>query len=686
MYINHIVNYINSQGRFETSKEIIENAWWFSVSSLLGLLQPRISYKNLPLNYFGITIASSSAGKSFSLDKAIELLNPNMQGYKKIILQGFEKANMVLPFDDEEGEILIEGSKVPLKNFLPTDFTINIEGTPEGLYLRALALSHSWCGSLNVINEEILDIVKDSNLNRMKELYDGKFNAKIIKSNVNRNIEDINANMLIFGSSIGLKRSLSTYQMFSNALNSGIYRRSFIYYEPPKERQFKNEENRYNVETIEFVVNNIKEFIKCNIDKRLEGESIVIPVSINDRKYEEINHELLEFSNQHLDDERFNAELGSFDKIVKLATLHAIAGGSQNVVDDDIGYAYDFYKRCRDTVQDLFNTEPQHKRIYKLIKQYGELTKSEILEKDIFQRNTFNEDIGLVYELAYRNNEVLVERGHKIKRYSIEPLPRTDLNKIIVSIAIDGKGAKSVLFKNLELPFFGERNSIEKLVRSENYEAFSFVHYDGKRSDKNAIEGQNAIAFDFDEGITIEEAQEILKPFTYILYTTKSHAEENHRFRVILPTKHKFYVNPEQHKGLIENIANLLGLPSYDVATRNISRLWFTNPYAVVLKNEGDLLDVLCCIPETESEKYITKAENENIDDITKDKRIHGMIRWTIANAYKGNRNSSLFRLMKFLIDLRAENVNEIVYRTNALIDEPLPEWEIQKMLRHNKS
>lgn len=684
MYVSHIVNYINSQGRFETSKEIIENAWWFSVSSLIGLLQLKISYKKLPLNYFGITIASSSAGKSFSLDKAIELLNPNMRGYKNVIIQGFQKANMALPFDDEEGEIVIEGSKFPLKNFLPLDLTINIEGTPEGLYLRALALSHSWCGSLNVVNEEILDIVKDSNLNRMKELYDGKFNAKIIKSNINRNIEGINANMLIFGSSIGLKRSLSTYQMFSNSLNSGIYRRSFIYYEPPQERQFKTKKEEYDKDVLSFIVSSIKKFIKENMQKRLEGNDIVIQINISQEKIDIINNELLEFSNQHIDDERFNAELGSFDKIVKLAALHAIAGGSINVTDDDIDYAYDFYKRCRNTVQDLFNTEPQHKRIYKLIKQYGELTKSEILEKDIFQRNTFNEDIELVHELAYRNNEVLVESGSKIKRYAIEPLPQTDLNKIIVSVAVDGKGAKSVIFRNLELPFFGERNSIEKLVRSENYEAFSLVHYDGKRADKNTIEGQNAIAFDFDEGFTIEQAQEILKPFTYILYTTKSHKEENHRFRVILPTKHKFYVNPEQHKGLIENIAKLLNLPSYDVSTRNISRLWFTNPNAVVLKNEGELLDVLCCIPETNSERYIAKAESENIDDITKDKRIQGMVRWTLANGYKGNRNISLYRLMKFAEDISGsiDEAREVTYRTNAMLQEPLSEKEIQKLLR----
>jgi hypothetical protein len=383
--------------------------------------------------------------------------------------------------------------------------------------------------------------------------------------------------MLLFGSSIGIKKNVATYQLFNNALSSGVYRRSFFYYEEPREVKVRNKELDYDEEVVQFIVKNIKGFISSHIKDRLKGKEIVIEVDA-DETIERINNELVEFSNKHLDDERFSAEIGALDKIVKLGALHAIAGGSLTVVDADIEYAYDFYKRCRATVQELFNTEPPHKRIYKILKRYGELTKSEILEKDIFQRSTFNEDMDLVEEYCYRHNERLVILGKKIKKYKIEPLPLTDLKKIIVSVGVDGKGAKSVEFKNLELPFFGENRSIEKLVVSEHIEAFSLVHYNGKRSDKNAIEGQNAIAFDFDDGTSIQEVQDKLRPFTYILYTTKSHTEDHHRFRVVIPTKHKFYVNPEQHKGLIENIAELLELPSYDVSTRNISRLWFNNP------------------------------------------------------------------------------------------------------------
>jgi hypothetical protein len=103
-------------------------------------------------------------------------------------------------------------------------------------------------------------------------------------------------------------------------------------------------------------------------------------------------------------------------------------------------------------------------------------------------------------------------------------------------------------------------------------------------------------------------------------------------------------------------------------------------------QNEGELLDVLCCIPETETEKHIARAKEEDIDEVTTDKRIHGMIRWTIANAYKGNRNNALYRLFAFVRDLSGsiDEATEVVYRTNAMLQEPLPEHEIQKLVRRS--
>jgi len=691
--IDTIVSYINNNGKFNTQKEIIENALWFTVSSYAGLCQPKIIHNGLEthLNYFGISVAPSSAGKDFSLKYIQKMFNINSSKYAESIKAGYIEATKSI--DGNFADIDIDGTKVPLSSFLPNDLTINIEGTPEGLYLRALALSKSFLGSLNIVNNEIMDIVRGSNLNRMKELFDGEFNAKIIKSSINENISNINANMLLFGSSVGLKSNQETYSMFNNAMSSGIYRRAFIYYLEPRTQTLRQKKDVVDESIIEYAVGNLKAFMSKSVN-RLKGEDVCIYFD-NEETYlylDVIYEKLLDFSNKNINDERFSSEMGSLQKIVKLSALHAILH-NRNITKEDIDYAYDFNIRCRATVSSLFNTEPPHKRIYKILKTSNQaLSKSEVLERDIFQRSTFNEDIDLVSEYCYRKNEVLNIVGSKVKKYIITKLPENKLNEIIVSVCAENHGARSFDFIPIEIPFFDSENSLEKLVVTEKKDSFTLCHFNkkgkaqfGYRSIETAKPNQNCIAFDFDGGSRIEDTIELMKQFTYIIYTTKSHTEENHRYRLLLPTKTNFYVDNEQHKGLLKNIGDLLGLPTFDVSTRNIDRLWFTNPNAKVYTNKASLLDIECCIPETEiAEKQLVKADAENIDDITADKRIYGMIKYTIANAYKGNRNNALFRLYAFVKDLKPDEAGEITYRVNAMINDPLTEREIQKIIRRS--
>jgi len=192
---------------------------------------------------------------------------------------------------------------------------------------------------------------------------------------------------------------------------------------------------------------------------------------------------------------------------------------------------------------------------------------------------------------------------------------------------------------------------------------------------------------DIDEGMSIAEIQEVLKNYIYIIYTTKSHMKEKNgiiceRFRVIMPTKTTFYVNADEHKGLYENLSKVLEIPSYDVATRNIGRLWFTNSEAKVYKKEdGDLLDVRCCIPETDvSEHIIPNIENLDLDET--DRRIAGMQKFVLINGVGGNRNNVIFRLAKFVQEIGGD-IGDVVYKTNSMLLEPLADNEVRTILQN---
>jgi len=88
------------------------------------------------------------------------------------------------------------------------------------------------------------------------------------------------------------------------------------------------------------------------------------------------------------------------------------------------------------------------------------------------------------------------------------------------------------------------------------------------------------IAFDIDNGMTIEQAKTILDSYTYIIYTTSSHKTEKSngedRFRILIPTKNSIFVSVEQHKELYENIAQFLGITIFDKSCTNAGRMWYT--------------------------------------------------------------------------------------------------------------
>ena len=671
MIVDDIVNYINSKGSFETPREIIESALWYQISCLVGLTRKEIIYENnaISINFLAVTLAGSGQGKSFSLKEIKKLFDIPDEKYYAAILESYKEMN-------PEGVKVLDD--VELSNYIPKSMDINIEGTTQGLYMRCLALSYSERGSINILNEEILDIIMQSNLNVIKELSDGTYNATVTKQDINDNITGIFANMLIFGSPLSIKRDKKTYASFIRDFGTGINRRSFTFYKEPSPIII-NKDKKY-VEAPD--ISNVNDFIrkelsttKTHIPNYFEIDSSAMEV------IELYKHDLIEFSNENLDDEIFSAELGSLDKIIKLSSLYAILHGKESIDVESLEYSWGFYLRCRNTVPMLFNTEPQHLRFYKIIKKNKNITKSEIFEKDIFEQKTFIDDMEMTKELAYRNNEILRETGSKIKKYLIEPLPQTKLDKLIVSASREGRGAKSVIFVNYEIPLNDGDMSLEKLCLSETMDAFCFCHFDGNRAIKNATEGQNIIAFDIDGGLSLDDAKEIFKEYTYIIYTTKSHTEENNRFRVVIPTKHTFYIDNEKHKEMISNVAETLDIPIYDQSTREQPRLWFPNPKGVLHTNYIDnLLDVLPHIPDTIlNEKIMTNLESINMDEV--DARISGILRWFYRSTYNSNRNNNLFRLGKFVKDL-GMNYEDILVEANSNLAEPKGEREMTKIIR----
>lgn len=96
-----------------------------------------------------------------------------------------------------------------------------------------------------------------------------------------------------------------------------------------------------------------------------------------------------------------------------------------------------------------------------------------------------------------------------------------------------GKTGNKAKFKAVEISNYKE---LEKYILTVPY---SFgIYKDDYRNKENFLQTE-LIGLDFDEGVTLEEAEELLKDYTFVIAPTKSHQKEKNgkvfdRFRVIL--------------------------------------------------------------------------------------------------------------------------------------------------------
>ncbi len=639
------------------------------------------------INFYGMLFLPSSAGKGYG-----------RQVMSEPFKMFFDKMPGVI------GQIAMEGSAIPDQYKLksPVDYTVGIGSSDIGIYIASLFIDAAMVGSLNVEIDEFGDHVgKADNINLLKEAYDGFIIAKLIQgdsvSGVRKNIEGLPTNLLAYGTAVGIKQNQAKMTIFKELTQTGLYRRSLIYHEKPM-KSIKKEIEHFDISDM------VEAYEQMPIGTSLIKDKYAIKSPANVIDFTEgakdrilqLQDELIQLKNDNLYDDLIPLDENAHKMIEKVAAIIAILDLDTEIKEEHVVHAVDIFKRTRNTVADLFEHVPEFERMYLLLSNSKEpLLKTDIMKKIGLNNKDFNDNIELVDEFAHRFNKKMTTIGSKLKRFSIEEFEMNKLDKMIVSVQVgkSNKPESSINFKPFEVPFFGEGSSMERLVNNEDVQSFCLAHFEpspkadmGHRKLDNFIRGQNMIAFDIDEGMTVEEAKGIFEFYTYIIYTTRSHQIEKNglvmdRFRIVLPTRTMFYVSAEEHKELYENIAKVMNVPTYDVATRNVSRLWFSNSAAEVYKNEGDLLDVRCCLPETETAEN-TMPNLETIDDDESNKRIAGMLRWFLMNTHSGDRNTNLFRYGAFVKDMiGSEYVESKLEYANSKLAEPIGQRELNTII-----
>ena len=700
-------------GKKKSPRLLYQQALFFNASILLNSTAGQVlACDGSDIKFYGISVSGSSSGKDFSFNEMDKLVNLNESVYAEQMKENLELNLTLDGYDDKEKEKLSLGC--------PNAKIISAEGTGEGLTSLCRSQSVSTFGSINLIASEIGDIINNSSelINKIKEMWDRKLLSKSIKSENEKSVYGISSNILLFGSADGV--DLDAKKTLMKALNSGLYRRCFVVNIPAGTEIEMQDKKPDKYQDFREMLKSIKTTYVS--DTKNLKEDYVFESTIGYLELEqEINKELITEANENQIDKYKQYDSSAITIITKLAHIVAFLESTKTVNEHHLQYAYDYFKETRATLEDLLYPNKLYIQMYQVVKMSKERLSYYDLTKYISDlpdtKSKRDELIELFQEYAFYKGDVPEIRGNKVKYFSLREPEETELDKLVVSLDMTDYEAhprlepkQAIAFQEVDLSFFdnGKDNfSLEKVVQSKNVKSFCLSKFEesdqagkqsktgiaGHRRADNYIEGFNVIGIDIDEGMTIEKAQELLSNYTYLIYTTRSHRSEKNgemqgdRFRVLLPLKQMVYVDPERYKKMYENAMDFLGIKSFDKATRNVSRLWFTNSEAEIFTNEGLLFNISPLVPDTAKSEIMLPNLNQLNDEYSSDfvdeteRRLLGMKKYVLLNTSKGNRSVMLYNFACFCRDIGANAMNE-VYGINSMLTDPLSDMELDTMLK----
>ena len=275
--------------------------------------------------------------------------------------------------------------------------------------------------------------------------------------------------------------------------------------------------------------------------------------------------------------------------------------------------------------------------------------------------------LSLATAWGYKNN-ILIKKAFSdgIEFLRGESLQETNMARLTVAYSTD-----------ITEGYVNEYAPWEKLhVLTQKQGLHWVAHHltDGYRNEENCIAGFNLVVIDVDGGVGLSTVQLLLKNYTYLIYTTKRHTEEDHRFRLILPINYTLSLDAKEYKELMNNIYEWLPF-TVDTQTNQRARKWLSHN-GQYFYNDGEVLDVLPFIPKTSKneERRLLLESQQDMDNLE---------RWVVNNIGDGNRNNMLLRYAMILVDagFGFDNVNSRVKAMNDKIPDKLDEAEIMSTI-----
>ena len=643
------------------------------------------------LSHYALNFIRSGSNKNTTLT----LLDKNIFGFEdeernkinNVIKEKFveKKLERVKKHTDEaELEIREESENLEFLTKYITD------ATPEAMYDNAELISQIKKGSINIKmseftqyfarsvddkfsnNGKFLDILYDS--------YDGVFSSRKIRNKQRQELSNISTNCILFSDFWNMKQ-VNVNKCFKERLKTGYARRFFYYYDPtinyvlnPPEKVSLNDimkaKNKLSLLSAE--LKRRFDLIPVNMCYEVSNEVLSVlndwqedynkPLAKefykNGKNYLDINESILE-----------TVILSAQWQILKLAVIMHITNEptksdvSINAILDAITFYEESYKNLINILNDKDISEVQKIANYFISNENKDITKGDLRSLELWNKNIYSTMLDNIYPdiVLY-----LSQRGYILETFkgmgnaqiykcqSVRGLITTPINVSVAKLKYDGETPKSFDFKCLDVQDFMD------LIK-QRYAFVPCKLKNGKRKSENNIGSQNTIWLDFDDGKYFEEVKALLKDYSFIAYTSKSHQVSKNdkisdRFRIILLTKTLMPSDEKEFKIIMKNLINMYGA---DTACSDRARLYWSNPKSEVFINSGELFDFRPFEKDVEEEfkivkpflqEKVTSSVWNDLNDIiltTKGDDILG-----VNKISKGCRNHELFRISAWLKDL----------------------------------
>lgn len=377
-------------------------------------------------------------------------------------------------------------------------------------------------------------------------------------------------------------------------------------------------------------------------------------------------------------------------KALKLAGVYAFIDGSDTLTMDHLGYAVKLVEDSGASFEAMLQPEQNFVKLAKYLASCTSPVTIPDLINDLpsFRGGKQHQEnlIQLAIAWGYKNH-IIIRKLYQdgVMFLEADTIQETDLNKMIFSVS---QTHITEGYKNMVMPF----DQLHTLVTADglNWTTHHLIGGDmkdpvsgifrGHRVEQNCLNGFNLLVLDIDGTCSVSTAKMVLEKYKALYYTTKSHTEESHRFRVVMPMTHTIQLNADDYAEFYANVRNSFPI-IIDEQCGQRSRKWASNNGAHIY-TDGALFDPLPFIPKTQRAEEQRKRDHElrNLDTLE---------RWVLNNIGEGNRNNMLIRYAFLLIDHAktsdktltrdqiVEGVSKRVEELNAKIPRPLTNEEL---------